>query len=171
MLTAFRRSRPFDPLLSALLILLLPACAQAARTCVSPAVAATMAGKDLCVATHIYDIVVLEDGTRLLDTCSPETSDDACRFAMVSFQRDGKDVGNLQQYLGHDVQVRGIFRAIEDHGVLVVSHARQFHGGEEKFRPNPALLSGFEADGDKTAFRDPALSGSRHHSSYKSVAH
>ncbi|MGI8769816.1 MAG: hypothetical protein ACR2JE_00075 [Acidobacteriaceae bacterium] len=154
-----------------MLVLLLPTCAQGARTCVSPAQAATMAGKDLCVATHIYDIVVLEDGTRLLDTCAPETGDDACRFTLVSFQRDGKDVGNLEQYRGHDVQVRGIYRAVKDRGLLVVSHARQFHGGEEKFRPNPALLSGFEADGDKTAFRDPALSGSRHHSSFKSVAH
>jgi hypothetical protein len=169
--TGFGRSGLPNRLRFALLLLLLPACAQAARTCVSAAEAATMAGKDLCVATHIYDIVVLEDGTRLLDTCAPETSDEACRFALVSFQRDGKDVGNLEQYRGHDVQVRGIFRAVNDRGVLVVSHARQFHGGEEKFRPNPALLSGFEADGDKTAFRDPALSGSRHHSSFKSVAH
>jgi hypothetical protein len=169
--TGFGRSGLSTWLRFALLLLLLPACARAARTCVSAAEAATMAGKDLCVVTHIYDIVVLEDGTRLLDTCAPETSDEACRFALVSFQRDGKDVGNLEQYRGHDVQVRGIFRAVNNRGVLVVSHARQFHGGEEKFRPNPALLSGFEADGDKTAFRDPALSGSRHHSSFKSVAH
>ena len=129
-----------------------------------------MSGKDICVSTHIYDIVVLEDGTRFMDTCSPQTPESSCHFALVTFPSDGKDVGNLEQYRGKDVQVRGIFRTLDQQGVLVVSHSRQFHGGEEKFRPNPALLSGFSAEGDKTAFRDPALSGSRHHNTFSANA-
>jgi hypothetical protein len=46
---------------------------------------------------------------------------------------------------------------------IVVSHIRQFHGGSAKFRPNPKLLHGFDAQSNRKPVRDPNLAASGQH--------
>jgi hypothetical protein len=49
---------------------------------------------------------------------------------------------------------------------IVLSSLRQFQRGPEKFRPNPRLLRGFDAESSRRPVRDPALSSSGHHRAF-----
>lgn len=149
-------------------MLLCPATALvAARTCYKPEEALTHQNKDVCVSAHVYDVVELSDGTRFLDLCSPETSDAQCRFTIMSMSTDRKTVGDLYQYRLQDIQVRGVVHPFAGRGEIILSDARQFHGGGEKFRPNPALIKGFSAETGKPAVNDPALKSGHHSSMFR----
>lgn len=139
-----------------LLLHTLPALA-GNKPCVSAEVAARMPNKDVCVSAHIYDVVKLPDGTRYLDICSPDMPDEKCIFTFVSYREDLADVGELYKYRDEDVHVRGIVRPMHGRAGIIISHARQFYGGPEKFKPNPRLAHGFEGESDRPAVRDPNL--------------
>jgi hypothetical protein len=136
------------------------------RPCFRPDEAAQHINKDVCISAHIYDVIALADGTSFLDVCGPETSDEQCRFSIVSTKQDQHEVGDLEIYRGLDVQIRGIVRPFAGRSEIVLSHSRQFHGGGEKFHPNPALLKGFSAEDHSTAFNDPGLHASHHRSAF-----
>jgi hypothetical protein len=141
-----------------LLVLVLPLAALAGpKPCMTAEQALRRTDKDVCVTAHIYDVVELPDGTRFLDVCSPDTSDEACRFTIVSLWEDREEVGELRKYRDMDVQVRGIVRPMHGRAGMVLSHARQFSGGPPKFKPNPKLVRGFSADQDRPPLRDPNL--------------
>lgn len=127
------------------------------KQCVTAEAAAKLLKKDVCITAHIYDVVQLADGTRFLDVCSPQTSDDNCRFTIVSLQEDRQDVGELTKYRDKDVQVRGIVQPMHGRAGIVLSHARQFNGGPPKFKPNPLLARGFTAEDNHPPVNDPNL--------------
>jgi hypothetical protein len=131
--------------------------ASAPKQCVSADQAAQLLNKDVCISTHIYDVVQLSDGTRFLDVCSPQTPDDNCRFTIVSLWQDRDTVGELNEYRNMDVKVRGIVQPMHGRAGIVLSHARQFHGGPPRFRPNPMLARGFNADDSHPPINDPNL--------------
>jgi len=135
----------------------LAALAARAKQCVPAQAAVQMVNKDICISAHVYDVVQLPDGTRFLDVCSPQTSDEACRFTIVSLWEDREDVGELAKYRDMDVQVRGIVRPMHGRAGMVLSHARQFYGGPPKFRPNPKLAHGFSGEQDRPPVPDPNL--------------
>lgn len=54
------------------------------KPCVTADEAARHVDKDVCVTAHVYDVIQLPDGTRYLDICSPDTTDDHCQFTIVS---------------------------------------------------------------------------------------
>ncbi|HEX4582223.1 MAG TPA: hypothetical protein VH139_09190 [Acidobacteriaceae bacterium] len=152
--------------LSVLSSLGLPA---AARSCHPASEAARYEGKDICISAHVYDIAQLRDGTRFLDTCSPETSDADCRFTIASLPEDTRDVGDLNALRGKDIELRGTVHSVNDRSLIYLSTARQLHGGTEKFHPNPALLAGFSAEQGKTPVHDPSLSGNHHFSVFRAT--
>ncbi|MFZ1084228.1 MAG: hypothetical protein WAN35_04615 [Terracidiphilus sp.] len=127
------------------------------KPCVTADQATKLIDKDICVSAHIYDVVELPDGTRYLDVCMPQTPDEQCRFTIVSLWEDREDVGELRKYRDMDVQVRGIVRPMHGRAGMVVSHARQFYGGPPKFKPNPRLARGFNAEESRAPIRDPNL--------------
>lgn len=149
------------PLRSAALVLLLaaalPAWARKPQLCITADQAVGLLHKDVCVSAHIYDVVELPDGTRYLDICSPETSDDNCRFTLVSFFEDRDEVGELNRYRDMDVRVRGLVEPMHGRAGIVLSHVRQFYGGPPRFRPNPRLVRGFDAEAEHPAVHDPNL--------------
>jgi hypothetical protein len=126
-----------------------------------PCLTAEQAGKflnqSICISAHIYDVVQLQDGTRFLDVCTPQTPDEACRFTIVSLWEDRDQVGELRKYRDTDVQIRGIVRPMHGRAGMLLSHARQFSGGPPKFKPNPRLLHGFSADQSRPPVSDPNL--------------
>ena len=99
----------------------------------------------------------LPDGTRFLDVCSPETSDEKCRFTIISLWEDREEVGELRKYRDMDVHVRGIVRSMHGRAGMVLSHARQFNGGLPRFRPNPRLARGFTGEQARPPLNDPNL--------------
>ncbi len=149
-----------------LCLLLLPASLAAARPCYTPEQAISHQNKDVCITAHIYDVVELEDGTRFLDVCSPATPDTACRFSIVSPREDRGEVGDLKPYREQDIHIRGTVRPFAGRSEIVLSHVRQFHGGPEKFRPNPSLLPRFSSENGKAPINDPALRAGRRRTTF-----
>jgi hypothetical protein len=133
------------------------AFAGAPKQCVTAEQASKMLNKDICVSTYIYDVVELPDGTRFLDVCPPDTPDDKCRFTVVSYRQDREQVGELRQYRDQNVQIRGIVQPMHGRAGMMLSHARQFYGGPPKFRPNPQLAHGFDAEQSRPPLSDPNL--------------
>ena len=136
-------------------LLVVTACF-ASRTCYAPGDAPAHAGKDICLQAHVYDVTEEADGTRYLDVCAPGA---ACEFTVMSIGEDRREVGPLDTLKGTDVRLRGVVHTVRGQSMILLSHARQFRDGPEKFRPNPELLSGFGAGAGGTAFRDPAMHG------------
>jgi hypothetical protein len=139
------------------------------RPCVTPADALKHINKDVCVAAHVYNVVELSDGTRFLDVCSSDTTDEQCRFSIVSRAEDRPDVGDLTALREQDIHIRGTVRPFAGRSEIVLSNVRQLHGGAEKFRPNPALISGFSADRAKPGFNDKALASVQHKGSFNTA--
>jgi hypothetical protein len=128
------------------------------------------ADRDVCASLHVYNVVVLPDGTRFLDVCPAELPDDQCRFTIVSMPADREQVGDLRKYRDQDVQVRGIVHAMHGRMGIVLSHSRQFSSGPEKFKPNPKLLHDFNGQSDRMPVRDPNLAASGRHRSFMNSA-
>ncbi len=135
----------------------LSALAAKPAQCVSVEDAGRLLNKDICISAHVYDVVQLGDGTRYLDVCSPQTTDEDCRFTIMSLWQDRDEVGELTQYRDMDVQVRGVVRPMHGRAGMLLSHARQFRGGPPKFQPNPKLAHGFDAGQDRPPIQDPNL--------------
>jgi hypothetical protein len=49
---------------------------------------------------------------------------------------------------------------------MVLSHARQFNGGPPKFKPNPKLARGFNAEQDRPPVNDPNLRSQGSHRAF-----
>ena len=127
------------------------------KPCMSVEEAAKLADKDVCVEAHVYDVVELADGTRLLDVCAPGMPDAQCRFTIVSLREDREQVGELRSYRDADVRIRGIVQPMRGRSGMLLSHTRQFHGGPPRFRPNSKLLRGFSGEQSKPPIADPNL--------------
>jgi len=156
------------PLMLAAIAVCAPALAFAAKPkrCVTANQAPQMLNKDVCVSAHIYDVVQLPDGTRFLDVCSPETADEQCRFTVVSFWEDYDAVGELRKYRDMDVQIRGIVEPMHGRAGMILSHSRQFYGGPPKFKPNPMLAHGFNAEQERPPISDPTLRAQGSHRAF-----
>jgi hypothetical protein len=127
------------------------------KPCVTADEATKLVYKDVCITAHIYDVVELPDGTRFLDVCAPETPDEKCRFTIVSLWEDREEVGELRKYRDMDVRVRGLVQPMHGRAGMMLSHARQFYGGPPKFKANPLLLRGFNAEQSRPPVSDPNL--------------
>lgn len=166
------RRRPFFlPILSCAL-LALGLSAHAERRCYTPATASRRLHRKLCVKAHIYREIQLDDGTRILDVCSPRTAAADCRFAFVTLDRNRSKVGGLQQFVGKEVKVHGKVVPVRGRAEILLSSAKQLqiaapehHRKEEarvhhgKFHPNPQLLKGFNATQSRMPIADPAFRG------------
>src|ERR1035441_3958164 len=78
----------------------------AGQTCLSAVEATSHTNHDICLNAHVFNVIELADGTRFLDVCPPETSDQDCRFTVVSKKEDRNDVGDLRRFRDQDVHVR-----------------------------------------------------------------
>ena len=128
-----------------------------ARPCMSVEEASKLANKDVCIEAHVYDVVEMADGTRFLDVCAPDTPDAKCPFTIVSLREDREQVGELRSYRNANVHIRGIVQRMPGRSGMLLSHARQFHGGPPKFRQNPKLLHGFTGEQSRPPIADPNL--------------
>ena len=135
----------------------LPAFAAAQKPCVTAEEASKLVNKDVCVTAYVYDVAQLPDGTRFLDVCTPQTPDEGCRFTIMSLWKDRDEVGELRKYRDMKVQIRGIVQPMHGRAGMVLSHARQFSGGPPKFKPNPKLARGFNAEQSRPPVNDPNL--------------
>jgi hypothetical protein len=141
------------------------------KACLDVLQAGQHLNQDVCIHAHVYDVIELADGTRFLDICSPETSDAACHFTIISLRQDRKEVGSLETLRSQEIEIRGTVHSFADRSGIVLSHQRQLHGGAEKFHPNPALIKGFSAADSKSAFDDPAFKSGGHRQKSSAAPH
>ena len=127
------------------------------KPCLTAQEASRVLNKDICITAHVFDVVQSPDGTRFLDICAPEIPDESCRFTIVSLWEDHDDVGELNKFRDSDVSIRGQVRPMHGRSGMMLSHARQFHGGPPKFRPNPKLIHGFNGEQERPPISDPNL--------------
>ena len=132
------------------------------KPCVALDQATQYLNKDICISAHVYAVVQLPNGTRFLDVCPPDVPDDACRFTVMSLGEDRDTVGELDRYRNTDIEIRGLIAPMRGRSGMLLSHARQFHGGPPKFRPNPRLARGFDAGEERPPIADPNLRGHGH---------
>uniref|UniRef100_A0A7V4XS86 Lipoprotein n=1 Tax=Acidobacterium capsulatum TaxID=33075 RepID=A0A7V4XS86_9BACT len=147
--------------------------AQAARRCYSSAQALHHLRHRTCIRAHVYREINLDDGTRILDLCSPGAAD--CEFALVSLDRNRKSVGSLKQYVGSDIEVLGTVEPIRGRAEIVLRKAAQVRSRnarevaaarprerrvkQDRFRANPTLLKSFNAEQNRAPVSDPAFHG------------
>ncbi len=143
---------------------ILPALPAAARipACVPIDDGHLRTSHDTCVAAHVYDVVTLDNGTRFLDLCSPDTADAQCRFSVVSYSADRRSVGELSQFRGKDVEIRGTVALYGQRYLMVLNNDGQLRHGPARFQPDPRLLSGFSAE-DSQPSAAPELKVNFHH--------
>ncbi len=127
------------------------------QNCMNAEEASKNLNKDVCITAHVYDVVELPDGTRYLDVCAPQTPDESCHFTIVSLRQDRREVGDLLRYRNTDVRIRGTVQPMRGRFGMLLSHAHQFYGGPPKFKPNPKLLHGFDAEHDRRPVSDPNM--------------
>ncbi len=146
------------------ILAILPVPSAAARTPVCAPIddGGLRIGRDVCVSAHVYDVVTLDNGTRFLDLCSPQTGDAQCRFSVVSYKVDQRGVGDLERYRDKDIEIRGAVRLYDHRYLMVLTDERQFHRQPAPFRPDPRLLSGFSAE-DGQPQDAPELKVNFHH--------
>ncbi len=149
----------------------LPCLLAKSKPCIAPDQASQHVNKDVCVTAHVYTVVSAAQDTRFLDVCSPQTSDAACHFTIVSFHQDKKDVGNLAPLVNQTIQIRGTVRTFEGRQEIVLNRRQQLHGGKAKFRANPRLIQSFSAENGGKAISDKnGIGGQRgvhfHHSGH-----
>jgi hypothetical protein len=142
-----------------LLFVLSSAASLAAKTtpCVAPEKAAASFNKHTCISAHVFEIVELSDGTRFLDTCSPSTPDEQCRFTILSPAENRESVGQLSSYRNRDLMIRGTVEQINGRYGIILSRQDQLKIAPPKFRPNPLLTHGFSADESRPPVSDPNL--------------
>lgn len=152
----------FSPLLTAFALLLaLPLLAES-PACLTLEELQMRTSRDVCIAAHVYDVVTIENGTRFLDLCSAETSDNQCRFSVVSYRADRTSVGNLEQLSGKNVEIRGAIQKFGSRYVMILNDDGQLHHRQPRFRPDPRLLAGFSAE-DSQPQDAPELKVNFHH--------
>jgi hypothetical protein len=143
---------------------LLPAVTAQARVPACSSTEATLhASTDACVTGHVFDIVTVEGGTRFLDLCSPDTPDNACHFSIVSYRKDSRKVGDLEQLRGKDIAIRGALLSHDQRLVLVLNDQRQLHGGVPRFTPDARLVHGLSTEGGDTVENDELRVNFHHH--------
>ena len=78
-------------------------------------------------------------------------------FTIVSLREDRDDVGELRKYKDMNVHIRGTVQPMHGRSGMMLSNARQFYGGPPKFKPNPRLARGFNAEDTRPPVSDPNL--------------
>jgi hypothetical protein len=119
------------------------------------------ASEDTCLQAHVFDVVTVPGGTRFLDLCSPDVSDSGCRFSVVSYPADARQVGDLEAVRGKDISIRGAVQNYNGRYVLVLNDQRQLRGGAARFAPDPRLFRSTSAE--DAAGNIPQLRVNFHH--------
>lgn len=156
--------RPSATILATLLLatLVLSTPAWAAQHCYTPQEAREHLGQKVCIEAHVYREINLDDGTRILDLCAPGQTVD-CPFAVVSLNRDRKQVGDLHRLIDRQIMILGKVEPIRERTEILLRHKRQIlsvlspeevaelategttPAKRKHFQANPKLLKSFNA--------------------------
>lgn len=91
-------------------------------------------GETRCVAGKVVNIGESKSGTQYLNFCDDYKK---CEFAVVVFASNLKDVGDVRQLKGKDVEIHGKITAWRGRTEMVLRDVRQLKGESAKIPPLP----------------------------------
>ena len=105
----------------------------AAGECLSSEQTRDKTGARACVSAKVLKVVAGR-GAHFLDFCDDYEN---CPFTVVVFDRDLRDVGDVRQLAGQDIEIHGKIVKYEGRSEIVLSDASQLKGNSPKLPPVP----------------------------------
>ncbi len=118
---------------------LLLASGMAGADCVPMERAREHIGDNICVTGKVLGIKEAR-GVRFLNFCEDYR---VCPFTVVVFNRDLRDVGDIYQLKGRNVEVHGVVKLYDDRPEIVLRRPRQLSGEAAHI---PALPKNFDVE-------------------------
>jgi rRNA processing protein Gar1 len=109
-------------------------CPLAAADCIPFTEAKSHIGEIRCVSGRVMRVERGERGTYYLDFCEDYR---ICRFTVVVFARDLKNIGDVRQLQGRVIEVHGPVQEYDGRAEIVLREARQLRGEVSKIPPLP----------------------------------
>ncbi len=106
------------------IVLVASLSAIAAAKCIPIEQAQSKIGDHACVSGRVLKIGDSR-GAQFLDFCDDHRK---CPFSAVVFDRDLRDVGDIRDLAGKNVEIHGTITAYEGQPQIILKHARQLHG-------------------------------------------
>lgn len=122
------------------LFVLFNAAATSEAQCLDHGDAAQHIGEVRCVGGKIYHVNRLEHGVTILSFCPDSPT---CPFAAVVFARSLKNVGDIRQLEGRNVEVHGKVTAYNGRAEIIIERARQLGGDGAQL---PALPKEYDVE-------------------------
>ena len=93
--------------------------------CLSVVQAADKIGSETCVAGKVLSVSPLPAGHFILNFCENQK---ICGFSVVVFRDDLRDVGDVRQLAGKDIEIHGLIKEYGSHAEIILKDVRQLRG-------------------------------------------
>ena len=113
-----------------LLLGAVPGCAD----CIPFAQASKHLGEIRCVSGKVLHVKTGKAGVTYLDFCEDYR---LCPFTVVVFARNLKDVGDVRQLAGKDVEIHGMIKQYDGRAEIILEQVKQLQGEAAKIPPLP----------------------------------
>jgi hypothetical protein len=121
------------PTISRLVCLLLSSSATAA-TCIPFHQASQHVGETKCVTGKVLRVKEGSSGVTFFDFCEDYR---ACSFTVVVFPRDLRDIGDVRQLAGKEVEIHGPIKMYDGRAEIILQRAGQLKGASGRIPPLP----------------------------------
>ena len=113
-----------------LLLWAVPCCAE----CIPFALASNHLGEIRCVRGKVLHVKPGKAGVTYLDFCEDYR---LCPFTVVVFARNLKDVGDVRQLAGKDVEIHGMIKQYDGRAEIILERVQQLQGEAARIPPLP----------------------------------
>jgi DNA/RNA endonuclease YhcR with UshA esterase domain len=110
-------------------------CSLSPARCVSIAQAYEKIGSDTCVSGKVLKVLQIPAGHFTLNFC--EDDNKSCGFSVVVFRDDLRDVGDVRQLEGKDIEIHGRIKEYRGRAEIVLKDVRQLRGESARIPPMP----------------------------------
>jgi DNA/RNA endonuclease YhcR with UshA esterase domain len=126
--------------ITALIFILFPLTAHAG--CIQFSEAGKHVGETRCVTGKVLRVEHAEQGLTRLNFCEPLRK---CQFTAVVFAEDSKKVGELNQFQGKTVEIRGPLKSYDGVTEIILQKSKQVVS-EDRFDEGPSLLQAYDVE-------------------------
>jgi DNA/RNA endonuclease YhcR with UshA esterase domain len=102
--------------------------------CLSVAQAADKVGSETCVAGKVLSVSPLPAGHFILNFCENQKT---CGFSVVVFRSDVRDVGDVRQLEGKDIEIHGLIKEYGSRAEIILKDIHQLRGESARIQPLP----------------------------------
>jgi len=106
----------------------------ALAACIPFSAAPNHVGESVCVSGKVMIVKETKNGAWFLDFCEDYAK---CPFTVVVFASNLRDVGDVRQLSGKDIQLFGKIKLYGGRAEIILKDGRQLHGESAKLPPMP----------------------------------